>query len=227
MVAPLIAAAGIGAASSLLSGITGGKGAKKAAQIQAKSAADQIGAARENRDYQYGLNRGDIDRGDWAGSTTAALLGKGDPAEAKQAFDTFRGSDGYTFRLGEGAKAINTNAYARGQGDSGGTLKALERYGQDFGSGEFGKYLGYLGGLSGQGAGARSLVAGVGGNFVNQFSQATGNAADAASNAKLITSGNWADALRNAGNGVAYALGSSYKKAPPANYWATNPMGYA
>lgn len=212
MVAPLVAAAGIGAVGSVLGGITGSKGAKKAAKIQAQSAQQQIGAARENRDYQYNLNQGDIGRGEWAGSTIAALLGGGgDPAAAGAAFDGYRNSSGYDFRLGEGTKAVNTNAYARGMGDSGATLKALERYGQDYGSNEFGKYLSYLGGLSSGGANARGLVAGVGNNFVNQFGQATGNAADAKSNASLISAGNWSNAFNNIGNTAAFALGSSYK----------------
>ena len=213
MVAPLIAAAGIGAASSLLSGIAGGKGARKAAKTQAKSAADQIAAGRENRDYQYDLNSGSINRGEGASSTIAALLGiGGDPAAAKTAFDNYQGSYGYQFRLGEGTNAINTNAYARGMGDSGATLKALERYGQDYGSNEFGKYLSQLGGLSSEGQGARSLVAGVGGNFVNQFGQATQGAADAASNARLLSAGNLSNAFQNIGNTAAFALGSSYKR---------------
>lgn len=138
--------------------------------------------------------------------------GGGDRTAADNAFDTYRGSSGYQFRLGEGTKAINTNAYATGMGDSGATLKALTRYGQDYGSNEFGNYLGQLGGVSARGGAARGLVAGVGNNFVNQFGAATGNAADAQSNAGLLSAGNWANAFQNAGNAAAFTLGSSYKR---------------
>ena len=44
---------------------------------------------------------------------------------------------GYQFRMQEGMKAINNSAAARGMGNSGATLKALTRYGQDYASNEY------------------------------------------------------------------------------------------
>lgn len=44
---------------------------------------------------------------------------------------------GYQFRLKEGEKAINAAANAAGRYNSGGTLKALTKYGQDIASGEY------------------------------------------------------------------------------------------
>ena len=61
MVAPLVAGAAISAAGSLLGRILGGNSAKKAANIQAQSAREQIAAAEKNRDYQYSLNAPTID----------------------------------------------------------------------------------------------------------------------------------------------------------------------
>lgn len=46
---------------------------------------------------------------------------------------------GYQFRLDEGNKAINSAAAARGMGNSGATMKALARYGQDYATGEYDK----------------------------------------------------------------------------------------
>lgn len=46
---------------------------------------------------------------------------------------------GYQFRLDEGNKAINAAASARGLGNSGATMKALARYGQDYATGEYDK----------------------------------------------------------------------------------------
>lgn len=46
---------------------------------------------------------------------------------------------GYQFRLDEGNKAINAAASSRGLGNSGATMKALTRYGQDYASGEYDK----------------------------------------------------------------------------------------
>jgi hypothetical protein len=45
---------------------------------------------------------------------------------------------GFAFRLQEGLKAIQRSAAAKGTALSGGTLKALERYGQDYSSNEYG-----------------------------------------------------------------------------------------
>lgn len=44
---------------------------------------------------------------------------------------------GYQFRLGEGEKAIENSAAAKGGQLSGATLKELLKYGQDYASGEF------------------------------------------------------------------------------------------
>jgi hypothetical protein len=50
----------------------------------------------------------------------------------------FQTDPGYNFRLGEGAKTLQRSAAANGTLFSGGTLKALDQYNQDFASNEFG-----------------------------------------------------------------------------------------
>lgn len=45
---------------------------------------------------------------------------------------------GYQFRLSEGMKAIERSAAARGLLQSGGTLKGIQRYGQEFAANEYG-----------------------------------------------------------------------------------------
>jgi len=51
--------------------------------------------------------------------------------------DQFQADPGYAFRLSEGQKALERSAAARGGLLSGGTGKALERYGQEYGSQEY------------------------------------------------------------------------------------------
>jgi hypothetical protein len=51
---------------------------------------------------------------------------------------TMKNDPGYEFRLKEGQKAIERSAAARGGLLTGGTGKALERYGQDYASNEYG-----------------------------------------------------------------------------------------
>jgi hypothetical protein len=50
----------------------------------------------------------------------------------------FNQDPGYQFRMDQGSKALQASAAARGGLSSGGTLKALDRYGQDYASNEYG-----------------------------------------------------------------------------------------
>ena len=82
---------------------------------------------------------------------------------AEGAFDTFRNSTGYQFRLGEGMDGV-TSAYAGIGGlQSGAAMRGINEYGQNFASNEFGNYMNALGGQ--QAVGAASSLAGVGQNF--------------------------------------------------------------
>ena len=219
MVAPLVAAAGISAIGGVVSGITGGKGAKKAAQIQAQASREQIASANANRDYQYQLNAPAINYGNAADDRIAGLLNiGGDPAASAAAYGAYKDSTGYTSRLIEGANAINSNAYAGGLGRSGATLKALTRFGQDYATRDFGNYLSQVGGVSAGGAAARGLVANVGNSAVNQFMQANQAGADASGNAAIIRANNNASAVQGLFNAGAYALGSSYNRSPPIGF---------
>lgn len=100
------------------------------------------------------------------GSVTANPAG---PQTAQQAannaFDIFRNSTGYQFRLGEGMDGV-TSAYAGiGALQSGAAMRGINEYGQNFASNEFGNYLNALGGQQAIGAGSASALAGVGQNF--------------------------------------------------------------
>ena len=69
----------------------------------------------------------------------------------------------YKFRLGEGMKALDRQAAARGGLISGGALKAAQRYGQEFASNEFGNAYNRLASMAGFGqtaTGAQSSAAG-------------------------------------------------------------------
>lgn len=99
-------------------------------------------------------------RGGVAGSRIGALLGLGgNPAAAEAAFDQFRDSTGYQFRLGQGISAIEQSAATRGLLSSGSTLKGLTEYGQGLASSEFQNYLQALSGAEGTGLSAAYNVA--------------------------------------------------------------------
>jgi hypothetical protein len=88
-----------------------------------KDAADQANATQR---YIFDTQRNDNQP--WRQAGLKALAGLEDPNFGKD----LTMDPGYQFRLNEGNKAINAGAAARGLGNSGATLKALAKYGQDF-----------------------------------------------------------------------------------------------
>jgi hypothetical protein len=100
----------------------------------------------------------------------------------------------YKFRLGEGMKALERSAAARGGLISGGALKAAQRYGQDFASTEFGNAYNRLASMAGLGQTATGAMGGAAGQFgANAGNLMTGAGAARASGyvggANALTSG--------------------------------------
>lgn len=102
----------------------------------------------------------------------------------------FQQDPGYQFRLTEGLKALDRQAAARGGLISGGALKAAQRFGQDFASGEyqnaFNRYqaerqarLGPLQSLAGVGQTTAQQIAGQGQQMASNVGQAQAAAAQA------------------------------------------------
>jgi hypothetical protein len=96
---------------------------------------------------------------------------------------------GYNFRLGEGMKALERSAAARGGLVSGATGKALTRYGQDFGSAEFGNAYNRLANIANLGPKAAGVMTDLG----------TGYAGDV-NKLALANATNQGNALLSAGN---------------------------
>jgi hypothetical protein len=216
-------AAGVAAAGSVAGAAISSSAAKKAAKTQADASAQSNALARE----QYASNAANLNpaiaRGNQAAGYVGDLLGiGGDPAASQAAFQRFRDSSGYQFQLSEGLGAINANAYARGMGDSGATLKALQDRGNAMAQGSFQTYLGNLQNVSNQGTTAASALAGVGQNLVSNVTANNNQSADAAGNAALVRANGINGSIQNLINAGAYAYGSSYGQkpaaiAPPAN----------
>lgn len=69
----------------------------------------------------------------WPGAPSSAPAGGAQPATNQQdAFAAFRATPGYQFGLDEGAKTVQASAAARGGLNSGATLKALTKFGNDY-----------------------------------------------------------------------------------------------
>ena len=159
---PLLA---IGAATSLIGGAIGASGAKKAAAAQ-QAAAGQAestlqAGSKQALDYQYqqfgqtqqnyqpyidagagGLNALQYGLGT-GGTANGSGVGQGSLTQAYQGFQAPTSADmqndpGYQQRLQLGTDAIQRSAAAKGGVLTGGTAKALNTYGQDYASNEYG-----------------------------------------------------------------------------------------
>jgi len=217
---PVVIAAGVAGAAAIGGAAIQSSAAKNAAKKQAAQAQSEQARLQANQEYITGLNQPAIDRGNLAGSLQGNFLGLSGGDAAQQALQTYRGSTGYQDLLNTGLGAVNSNAYARGLGASGATLKALQAKGMAIADQSSGTWMNGLQGLSNQGQNAIGQVAGAATNTVNNINQSTGQAADAASNASLAGGAAWTGALQNlaniggavAGSGMQSSYGSMLRQ---------------
>lgn len=108
---------------------------------------------------------------------------EGRAAAQDSAFNAFYTSPGYQFRLGEGIKALDASAAARGRLLSGSQTKAVQQYGEGLASAEFGDYWNRLAAMSGSGqtsasgtASAANVLGANVGNTIFQGGVGAGNA---------------------------------------------------
>lgn len=128
---PITAIAG----GTVVSGFLGQRAASTSAKATERAAAQSADVQREMLERQVelqepwrqaGINALAQMQGERAGMP-AAFTGQVDLAQ----------DPGYAFRLSEGMKALERSAAARGGLLSGGTLKGIQRYGQDLASQEY------------------------------------------------------------------------------------------
>jgi hypothetical protein len=103
--------------------------------------------------------------GDWFASNAPpppvpSPTGGSAPINAQQSLQALQASPGYQLRLTEGQKALERSAASRGTLLTGGTAKALQRYGQEFASTEYDKRQQQLFSLAGLGYNAAATQAG-------------------------------------------------------------------
>ncbi len=103
------------------------------------------------------------------------------PAQAQpSAWDNFRNSTNYQFRLDQGNKGINQGYAANGMLESGAAMKGIADYNQQFASNELNQYQDRLAQQQQVGLGAVSALAGVGQNMVNNVTANNNSAAQVA-----------------------------------------------
>jgi hypothetical protein len=132
--------------SALTSAITGSRAATDAANIQAQSAREARALAEKIFNEQKALQEPYRAAGITAQNQLLNLLGLSGNTAASEygkfarpfGMSDFQQDPGYAFRLSEGMKALEASRAARGGLLSGATGKALQRYGQEMGSQEYG-----------------------------------------------------------------------------------------
>jgi hypothetical protein len=141
-----VASALIAATAALAGGAIAAGGAKKAGNIQAQAAREAQAANERALERQIALQEPFRQAGLTAQEQIMQLLGIGGDATAagygslaKPFGQTdFQQDPGYAFRQAEGMKALERSAAARGGLLSGGTMKGIQRFGQDLASQEYG-----------------------------------------------------------------------------------------
>jgi hypothetical protein len=143
---PAVIAAGVGAVGAIGGGLIASSGAKRAARAQERAAQSAEATQREMFDRQLQLQEPFRQAGMTAQDQIMQLLGIGGDASAPgygslaRPFgqQDFEADPGYAFRQAEGMKALERSASARGNLLSGGTMKGIQRFGQDLASQEYG-----------------------------------------------------------------------------------------
>lgn len=154
----------------------------------------------------YNQNR--ADQAPWREAGMRALTGMED-AEFQKDFtaNDFQADPGYQFRMQEGMKALQNSAAAKGSLNSGATMKALTKYGQDFASNEYtnvynrfnadrDRRFNRLSSLAGTGQTATNQMQNANSNFGNQMSDLTlglGNARAASNINQANRMNQWMD----------------------------------
>lgn len=155
--------------------VSGDSSADRALNAQRAAAGD----ANATQKYIFDQQREDAQP--WREAGVRAIAGmEGSDYKRDFTMKDFQADPGYAFRMAEGAKAIERSASARGGLNSGATMKALTRFGQDTASAEYSnaynrfnadrdRRFNRLASLSGSGQTANSGVAQASQNYANQY----------------------------------------------------------
>lgn len=190
-------------------------GANSAADTQADASRDASAVSQR----QYDQTR--ADQTPWRDAGKGALdlitpgIQPGGDFNRSFTLGDFTKDPGYQFRMDEGMKGLQGSAAARGGLLSGGTLKSLSRYGQDYASGEYqNAYNRYntdltnrfnrLSSVAGIGQTANNALATAGNQNVNNQTSAINGGANARASGYVGTA--------NAVSGAASTLGNWYQQ---------------
>ena len=144
----------MGAVAAIGGALVQASAARRAARSQEQAANNDIAFQKETRD----LIRGDLATyrtgGEAAQKALDYELGIGSMPDG---YGGYTKTPGYDFRLQQGQDSLQAGAAARGGLYSGAAMRDLLKYGQDYGSAEYGNYLSRLGARADTGMGAAQM----------------------------------------------------------------------
>lgn len=202
-------AAAIGAIGAVAGGVASGKGASRAAQLQADATNKQTQALQAMYETNKGLMMPTYNNGAAAQARQQTLLGLsgGDGADAQK---ILADSPGYRFSVEQSMKAANAGAYASGMGNSGAAMKALQDRGNSLATQNYNNYVGQLGTVADRGVTAMQGLVQQGNQTTTQTNAVTQSGADAASANAVYQGNNLSNVIKGLAGSAGQAFGSSY-----------------
>lgn len=191
-----VLSAGVGAASS-----SAASGAQQDSASAATNAQLQMFNTAQQNLSPYN------NAGQMALSNLNGLLGYGGAGSSQQMQDTLNNMPGYQFTLGQGLKAVQNSAAARGLGSSGAALKGAASYATGLAQSNYDQYYNQLLGAAGLGENAAAGV----GNAAVQTGQGIAGSTIAGGNAA-------ASGILGVGNSINNAVGQA------GNFYLTNQL---
>jgi len=227
----------VGAAATVGGAVSQKRAADKAAKAQTNASRESIAAQQDSEDRALALQRpffnagyaataalldlNGIDRSRLGPAAVEPRQGKslapqdelapGPPGpEDLSSYGkyNFQADPGYQFRMDEGIRALDRSAAARGSLNSGGQLRKLTRYGQDYASNEYQRVYDRIAQIAGFGRGASSDSAGIVVNTGQNIGGALTNAGEARASG-FVASGN---AIANATNQISRGAGFFFNR---------------
>lgn len=216
--------------SAIIGGVVSNNASNKASKV-AQTTADNNNALQREI---YGQNTGNISpfiqRGNAAGTAQNALLGLGgDQTAARQGYNDYLANTDYGYQQDQARRGITGSFAARGLGQSGAALKALDDRRVNLNQSFFGQYMDRISGVNQTGLSGANALAGVGSNYAGAVGANNNSAASATGNAALSSAGNFNALLGQGANalGTYYGTGSSYGGSSPTAYQGGSVTGWA
>lgn len=181
----------------IIGSLIGGAGSRQAGSMQA----DAAQRAQDQQAAQYQQSRADLQPWVQSGSQARNKLDSLMGLDGSDPTAQLQQSPGYQFRYDQGMAGVQNSAAARGGLLSGGTLKAIQKYGQDFASNEYQNQFNRLNGMSSSGQASAAGQAAQSQAFGNSSAQNSMAQGSALASGAMGTGNAWSNGLSGAVNG--------------------------